>query len=904
MSNIRSIIGHSPDSSVRPYLFKKDAVGRIHLRQSDHTAVGATKFRLIRDNLLRGKLVAPTPLTKLAISLICLDGIATRQDLTLALKNFSQAYKVDEEVCIDWQYENRQVNRRYLSPISINLLAGAKHASEQHTNVLEHLNELLCGYYPIAASPLDSFLADTQSWLTQILPGPLWAHCLSAILLSALPRNVFARQSAELALSSNQPPDKSETDIALGHAMDGYLAWNGLKSGSQFISQLKTICQNDVTKAHYLEKKRMLKECMALTPETKNAGPISSLILAWVIDFIESGTPWHENYSPHSIQKYVGNAVDKLFFSFQGIRIEELTSEQFTDMYSVIVDSAKPSQQQTTAAALNAWHSFIHTWLDVPPLNKSLHQDVDVAIPRANVLWPHEISSVLLWLVSASMDERLTQQLILAVHIAVNLRIRISELLKLRMHNFQPTSTGIQVQINPMRRDGKTKSPSARRHMFISDSKATSAISNWLARRKMESALSSDLIFADPHTPSQGYRLGQLYVCLNRLLKSVTGDKSASSHIFSHTWVSNSFSDSMINGTSTDLNPLDLSSTAAGHASTQTTLIHYFHLFEKPLRHYLDRALLNEVKFTGSIVEMFSSTSSATFRQRRHRKKDGVTDQEIAWHALATSRHDIDWPTAHLPFSMDRPHVPAFLFNQPQLEFADVLNVLVDLTAGIAPINTSSRNGKPVELVYEIAAYGCQIIEEINLAERSVAPKRNIDAVLTMQKIFPSKSRNINFTRIHQPKLLPLLYHLERHLQPQALAAATTSWLHCFTKGYISLTNPANGANLVKFLRDAGVANDRIFLCTPGRTEDEMLTRSINSIFIGAGLPPPPLLKLEPRRGRPTHYLMVSSAPGRIGQKVSNAALSIDGLNALMFTASIFSRIPPHHQNNKITIKD
>jgi len=894
MSNLQSA---SSSQSLNPlstaHIRKIDRFGRIHVRQMDSTPNRVARFRKIQKLFLNGKLHAKSPLGNLGIALVCFDGISTQPDLVAALKNHKDSYSNEDEICIDWQNDRDMTDRRFLSHFSIKFLTEAKNGTVLGDDAITHINEALAEHFLCISNPLYEFLDDAKAWLIEVLPGPLWAHCTSSVLLSALPRSVLARMTSKLSISINNLPLIADTAIALAGAFDGFFDGVIGRGGAGVIQKIKAICINR-GEPHYKERRRMLRDCMSLKEEARDAGMIVSLLLAWVIDFIESGTPWYLNYAPNSVEKYIGSVIQQLLKRFQEIKIDELSADKFEDIYKVIIESVKPSQQKTAAAAIKAWHAFLVEWLDIPPITRSFHDNVEPAIPRANLVWAHETALILAWIRSSSIDERLKEQMSVSLQIALHFRIRISELLKLRMHNFRIFPNGIQVQINPMRRDGKPKSVAGRRQKLIKDQVAVDEITKWLERRKKDGAYTTDLFFADPHNPAKGYKLGQLYVFLNRLMKAATGDRNVAFHTLSHGWVSENFEALLMQKTIADLNPLDLVSSEAAHADTQTSFLHYFHKFELPLRYHLDRAMYLELCITGSIIEKFTSLSAVAFRQKCSRNKGVQEKQEIAWQTLASSIDISSWPTAHSTFLLGRPLPPEFLSAKQTLQFPDVLNILCDLARGINPQNICSRNGKREGLVLRLAELGCDVLKELKLIGKTIEPLGHIDAFAALQGYFSTGKHIIDFGKIGQAKLTPVKSYLDKSGNDPILSGMAASWMCCFENGYLSLSNPASAANLIKLLHEAGISSDCLIVCTPEYRideKDEKLIRSINSIFSGAGYPAPYLMKTNERRGRPRHYLALSSQPGVIGKQIGSAALSIAGFNALMLATSVYAQI-------------
>ncbi|MDD2943868.1 MAG: hypothetical protein PHC51_12990, partial [bacterium] len=582
-------------------------------------------------------------------------------------------------------------------------------------------------------------------------------------------------------------------------------------------------------------------------------------------------------------------AAPVLHECFKNENIEEIDSEQFVEIYSSIIKSATSGVQKTLASALNSWHRFIQYWLDATPIKKSLYLNIEQSVPRANVIWPHEKELIASWIAAATCDERLKNQLQVSHAIATSLRIRISELLHLRLRNVRITGADMEIEISPMRRDGKLKTPSAQRAVLINSSDTIKIITTWVARRKCEGALLDDLLFGNPHKPAKGYKFGQLCVTLNQLLKCATGDPNISFHSYSHDWISNQIEKALLSNTTNDINPLDILAAEVGHSSSQTSLIHYFHFIEKPLRYFLDCAI-QSLPLSSRIVSRYSNISPATLRQRCHRNKLKCDKQNMYWLAMADSSAHLCQSTASSPFEFKNAHPPSALVKSKSTCFSDILYILADLAEGMSVLATSSRCGHPERIVYEIAAIACDFLKQLGILEKTVGVHTKINAVANYQKAFSGEScDSIQFERVGQIKLNQIRLYLFQQIEPIVLESACNSWVHCFRQGYISLDKPSQSTGLIKFLYEAKVTQNRIIVCTSLNAEGsaQHLHSQITANFNGIFALPPLFDTKSPRRGRPNNYLVISGVEPQVGGSLESAAISMKGFNALLFAACV-----------------
>ena len=877
---------------IAPLSITFDRAGMAHFRPTKSTATGAARFRNFQTKLLNGALIFINKSSQFAANLIAFDGVLTKSDLIAALAQQDQLYTWNGHTGLEWLSENKRINRRFISFFTEKDWTPAQNVPLQnHEDILTSLEVTLEKIYPSKGiSNIDQLLHDAQAWAFEALPGPLLAHCISAVPLTLLPRKTLAREESRKALhSSAEQLMVGEASLGLASALDGYFSHGGKDHGGWLINKLVVACRHKKQVADHIDKRRILKECLALSSESDSAGKTASIVLAWAIDLIESGTPSEKNVNPGTVDLYVRYAAPSLHEHFKDENLEEIDPEKFIEIYSTIIKSATPGVQKTLASALNSWHRFIQYWLDASPIKKSLYLGIEQSTPRANVIWPHEKELIEIWIVAATCDERMMNQIHVCHAIATSLRIRVSELLKLRMRNIRIHGVDMEIEICPMRRDGNLKTPSAQRVVLICSGTAITTISNWVVRRKCEGALLDDLLFGNPHKPAKGYKLGLLYVILNQLLKCATGDPDISFHSYSHDWISNKIEKALLSNTRNDINPLDIIAAEVGHSSSQTSLLHYFHFIEKPLRYFLDSAI-QRLPLSSKIVSRYSNISPATLRQRSCRSKLKGDNDNIYWLAMTNSSQHLFESTASSSFEFENARPPSSLTKLKSTSFSDVFYILSDLAEGMSVLCTSSRAGHPEHTVYQIASIACDLLRQIGMLDMTLVIRSQIDAVANFQISFSGENINpIRFDRINQLKLNQVYLYLSQQIDPTVLESACCSWINCFKQGYLSLDKPSQSAGIIKFLHAAKVTQNRIIVCTSLNTEDtaQHLQSQITAIFSSIFALPPLFDTKAPRRGRPNNYLVISGVEPQVGNNLESAAISMKGFNALLFAACV-----------------
>lgn len=893
-------IAHNIAKAASPVKVRFDRVKRAHIRVNGQTAGRAARLRKFQRALLYNKIEFQDTETKVAAYLIAFDGVATLSDLTDSLDNLKSMYHWRGNLCLEWEDKEKRTNRRFLSIFTRRALAFPCDGSYFSSSILEKLEATLGKFYPSTVTCcLEQLLHDAQAYLFEALPGPLFSHCSSIIPLTAVPRKVLARDAAQKALNASFEKGNENSRAGLAYALDGYFSPRSKSDGAWLIHQLVVDCHEKKSVADDIDKRRMLKACLLLAAKAQSAGQAASLVLAWAIDFIESGTSTKSNVSPRTIDMYIGIAALPLSRAFKSIELEEAEPCEYLSLYESLIKSVAAGSQKTMRSALSSWHNFLVRWVGAPVLEEPLGGNVEAAVPNANVIWQHEIALITTWLESATCDQRLLSQVRVAFAIAVHARIRASELFKLRIKNIRIWDGNLEIEISPMRRDGRLKSSSSRRVMLIDDSEAKEIIIEWVKRRKLEGALMEDLLFADPYSPSYGYKPGQMYVMINTLLKAASGDDDVSFHTLSHTLISQRMENALIAEHTADINMLDIVAAEVGHVSSQTGLLHYFHFFERLIRHFLDKSI-QTIPLTSLKVSELSSLSSEAYRQRcsRNKKSSGKEKMAIAWEAITESLPVLLVPEVKSTCELADAEPPSVIHKPNLATYKDCMDVLSGLAEGLPVSAISSRSNLPEEEIGSLARSACRLLEQLGLLEKSFHEYSCEKAVSDFQLGVNNPSANaIKFDRVWHPKLDSLREFLLGSAKMEVLRAGLQSWGSCFQKGYLSLVRPSQAAGLVNLLKAAEISVDRLLVCasfsnSANDNQERVLLSQVCSLFTSVYPIQPKFDLKKPRRGRPKTFLVLSGVDLEVNEEMPSAAASMGGLNALLFAAYLFYCLP------------
>lgn len=881
-SPIRMVVSPSLRGNYRATLAVVYAPNALH---------AARRFERVQRALLSGDINFPNPSVTLAAFLVAFDGIVTRESLIGALGACREAYKWRDAICIDWKTSCGRVDRRHLSVWTRFVLAqpdALLHSPEQAVTILDQCFQKLAAdwKYP---QDLEKFLGDGQAWLSLNLAGPWFAHAIGAARLTGLPRSVFARESSQQALapSANGKDQESEqfADSAIGLALDAYLASEAVDGGNWLVDEVMTICHGTAT------RKEMVKNLLSIAARS-GKGRISSLILAWATDLAESGTRNDAEISSCTVSKYVRAISRELLDVFRGKALEDLRSGEFDAAYRRIITSKPTGTKRNCASALSSWHSFLEAWLDVAPRTLSLHRDLPEPVPRANVLWPHELQVVADWLGQAETS-RVNHQTRVAFSICSAIRIRTNELVSLRLKNVRQIGGNVEVEICTSVTDDGLKSQNARRVQTIDCLGAAELIAGWKQRRLSELAMPNDYLFGDPHHAGRPYQVGQMQLLINRLLKDATGDPSVSIHTFSHHWATRKFTDPSPEASTADINVFDLLSAAAGHGDAPMSFKNYVHRFEEAIRTGIDAAVAAKLRWPE--MSQFVTIGHQSYRQRLSRQARSMTDVDEGLRKLDLVRRalpPVDLPDAHHGIETAEPVTTALRPRATGTPLSLVADVLTDVAVGLSEEIIALRACREHEDIERIVRQTAKLMVELGEFRPSAWTTSLSDLVDELCIAFQGAARGrINFTRIKQKKLLPLRETLANDKADVEVSEGLRSWLQCYRCGYASLARPSRATALVRLLRKCEVPASAIGIFhVPANDQTGFrLHEEIEAVFAQEYAALPMKITCGARGGRPAAYFSIAGTD--FHPNTSSASKCMTGFNALMLSACVSERL-------------
>lgn len=811
-----------------------------------------------------------------ATALLVFDGV-TYDKIVHAIKQ--TPYATDDGVCISWRSKDGRFHRYILSSMTINIYSLVKSKDCFDSKNFEELYSKFAGY----KNTIQIFKEDQMQWMALHFSGPLFEHLSDRLLFSGLPDSAYARLSSKQRLVVESPASEI-SDRAICEGISGYLEPTGLDRNPVIIDQLMYACRRRVKVSDHLAKKKMLEECLLLSSPAKEYGPFSSLMVAWAISLIVHGSRQQEDLSQAAIANYVTVISLKLFSQFRDKEIQTLNPEAFTDLYKKTIDLVTIGQQKIAASAISTFHHFLENWLDIPFIPRQQYLSETDSIPRANVIWPHEIEIMLQWLCDAQCDERLINCWRLSILLGYEKRVRIGELFEICIEDIQFFENKVQIHIKGQ----KTKA--SKRNIVISSARTIEYLKEYVTRRKKELALVKDYLFGDPKQPRSIYKMGQFYYGLNAMLKAVTGDCQASSHWLSHSEVSFGLQNNLQGGGVDFINPFSQFSTDVGHYSFATTCYEYMHLHHIPIRNSLNRAL-SKVEITSEVVSKWTGKVAAAIRKRV--SDHSLDRQSYYWKCILSSKHSTyKFDTPDVAISTEHAIAPDFFSLEKGIGFQTIFHVLRDLSKGVLVESVIFRQGLVQDDLNFIVEKTIEAIYKYQLIEGWTYQTSFWEAI---NKLSDMKTHGYDFDKAMHSKFKPIFSYLskQQNVSQQDLRNGLLGWCRLYRESYGTYQKLDAEVNTLYFLRNLFQSGMDVTKLSVFSEQELSVTanacrESIRQAFISSFGVTPPFFLVEPRRGRPKHYLVVTH--NRVDSKNTPycSATSMSGFHAVNFAALVW----------------
>lgn len=833
-----------------------------------------------------------------AACLVSLDSISPGS-LPRVETGLGQVYLWKDHFCIEWREDSPpRLERRALHARTMLILSNKDKSDPKPTRRLALLNQLevfletqsdYADFKP--KDRVRQLELDAICWWYQNLPLPLFFHVTGIQPLSAVSRACLASQASHLVpalqdISVDEARDQHVAD-SCSELLDAMALSTGADKSSILIRQALEHISLLSSETDAMAKRRWVGALLELRMAAIQTGPISSLLLAWAIDLIEAGSIQQPNSPKKTLSTYLKKALEPLFFAFNSLPadLDRWDTELLDEKYRALISAEPTGSQKTMAAALSNFHYFLQTWLDVSPLRKSLRADLPQPEVKAIVIWPTQIERAIDWINALTDDPRLAAAIRVTLHIAKEAPSRATEIAFLRVANILDWGTHIEVEIAPSAKFGRLKSRAAQRRLYLHDPTGMKVIRDWVQHRVSSGLGKTALLFGDPLRPDTVYKRAAMSRCINQLIKSATGNPSASGHSLRHTTISLVNESNLLTSSITDINRFKETAVSAGHVTGATGLIWYTHLYERALRQYVDAALLTLVRLSSEEAGRIVGLNAATLRQEAHRIKSETAC--YVWKKVREAASHLSAPKATDGIDWIEPTPPQGL-TKPSKNFgpAGTLLLLKQLARGAQISDVAASfllEADDVKRLNTIA------IETVIKCGSSIWVRRMRPKAHGTHDLGEALNQfELNLREADQVKFEPLQIFLQKSQNEKVLADAVESWSACRKGLYLSVDQEYAVQGLYQLLATAKLDPTLLRVCLRGQSIaqiDPELKESVQRDFITSFGIKPKLHLAKPRDRVAQAYLQIDSREAKDRPHASSG--SISGLDVLMLSIAI-----------------
>lgn len=883
------------------------------------SAAAASRFqRFVED--LPAALPRVSPALGLLLCSIAYDCVLNEDDL-IGLAQASSTFEHPARACrVSWTSRldgQAHLEARCLS-VRSRLIVHRLPPQVDWPAMLLQLNEFMKSNYPDADTSgrvpvLNQVLSDAAAWWYLHLPLCLFSHVQGVVRMAILDETVLQRMgNAHLQTIIAASPVDEALGEAHDQAQDELLDRSSNRLSGyprQTIGQLHSIFSvgknsAGLRLATHLQTRDLRAKLILAIELARAEGWVASVLLSWAEHLLSSGSLRKANPAVSTLSAYLHVLLEPLANALLQLRDPPVlySQDEWHQLFERLQEHNATGQHAAALASLHQW--AVRTY-GCDPMPDVVFQSVETSQVHANLVWPDEQQNALDSAATVSPDERVYQQVQVMLALGAGGLFRIADLAGLTLNDLQVHEGTLWVNVNPGRglHGGKTRA--ARRFVRIHDPTLISLITQFCARRQLESKFSStktDLLFGDPHTPQKLYRMGHCIRLTNELLKMSTGDDRVSFHSLRHSGASSRAYTLLTQVQPTSaVSQLDELTHEMGHASRKTLWSTYFHFPEFVMREAIDR-IPSVAQFSCQEAAFWLEQSSASLRQRACR-----ASAESAPSSALYSR----WVRLLADSSSTPLRLPSWCLKIQQASVAQpkalapknfhwVRQALAIISRGS---NTASAclqlSCTPQEL--------CMLCHAIQSTIRSIAISRgrasapllltsaNSDHALDWanQQL---KILGCTFALGSSLLIQELARFLEHNADSRACTEAGLAWTRMRRGNVLSLDDPAATQALLHLLRLSKYPAEAMLIRIQSETQIDLESlqrieseiREIRSeirLAFGSSIR---IESVKPRRGRPGRYMLVSRSRLAPGITAPPAALRMDEFHGLLFQLCVY----------------
>jgi hypothetical protein len=548
---------------------------------------------------------------------------------------------------------------------------------------------------------------------------------------------------------------------------------------------------------------------------------------------------------------------------------------------------------------LSNFHHYLTEWFDIAPLEYGLQAGTSSEQSvLAEVIWPHEI----LWCIetaSRAQDPIIARYAQAMLHIASKQGVRIQDLQRLHICSihFAIDALGSYCEIEVARdaRRGRLKTAQSQRRLIIRQVPAIDCLRQLVTQRKREGATNSAFLFGDPSDDKKLYQPGAIHAYLNTLIKHATGAPSARFHSLRHTTISQQVEVAWCSSTLADVNLLEIIAAASGHSSPFTTLRTYSHLYEQPIRFWLNLALYEMQGLSTQELGKLVSLKANTLVQTARRKT--LTPLTYAWRLLDDKSQSLGIDSAAKPYQWSDPEpVEISSPKDRTLTVAIVERSLQDLIHG----QTIQAVAHRLQMDAGAAeAWLAKFMMNLQARVSTIFPRASVHMNLNSKSLMELIALlGGNMARTHQAKYHVLCEYFQSSPDHAVLQAAVHSWSDCTHGKFIALNPAYKARGLLQLFKQAKVnalllrplVQDPMIDATASTNKSQLLTATakmqVHDVFTQEFGSVPIIEPRQFRADRPMAYLAWTSH--KSASTTSSAAGEVAGLVSWLICAQAY----------------
>jgi integrase len=856
--------------------------------------------------------VSLDPAQRYILCAVAFEAILSLNQLREFLKASDKPIRVGEHVYVEWTEDNAK-HRRALSArttIALSLLT-------QNINwamELIKLPRLLVDVYPQAErfhsrSLVQTLFEDAHAWAHLTLGQELLSVVLGKTPIALLETERLKAMSQlaarpEAANERSELPLESEIDNAAEVAMTiaGEDESNGYRARClrEMSALFSTESQSDSPRLSDWKVRKLVCQRIdnTATHILRHGAAADGLLLDWICFMLQEGSVRLKNPVISTVQRYfysVAHLVSEFLQSIQAVP-SELGEGQWRELLETLFKNGTVQQ----SAALSFQQYCQHQY-GIPPLLDSRHGLACHDVVRAGIVWPHEYERLVARAMSASINPRINDSIQIILILANTFAIRAGEVQALTIGDVQIGTNELIVHFHPRRGRHSGKTYAAIRAMTSQDPLARRLLERWLDRRKREGAVSSDLLFGDPHDPEKLYRFAFCMRWINHQLKQITGDPQSSFHDLRHTVVDRILFAILDQQTqkSATLGAAPVRAQVGHAANSDTMLTSYFHRPELAVRIVADSTDCAS-ELSSKAAGFWLSDTADTVRKAKQRSGEDANYylNQVRQAALKLFKEE---ETAAQPEQQND--------DQASETYETVRRFMADV---LAAKNTESimwrcsltvpRLWALTSAVYE--AYSVVSDRRVELPPTPPNSQSELDSLLEKLRLL-IESLGFDFEFKDAKSMQCLIDHLEstQGIDP-IVRAITLAWVKCRHGQYLSLHELDAAWPLLKWLKrkkfnpaclQLRYVKDAQATSSPADSQTQDLNDQqsvISSVQNKLNLSCRPM-EVKPKRGRPDVYLLICCTPPEATAvtKRRSAAVRMGRFNSLMFNALVWSSL-------------